>query len=281
MWCWWENCFHFSLQRRYNYNWLAYWSTDSTMELTEKSGSVLTIVAGVEENTSSRLNIVDCANGKNNGASCKQQFDQNGHSASNSTGPGGGGHVSSDHPTSYGETLMHLLRGNIGAGVFGMGNAFKNGGLLLAPVLTITIGLISVHCQHVLVCFRMFNWFFSILIEFFYTLSQINCARRMRDIQNHQAEKTVNNEDPDFAETVELCFANGPPRLRRWSTFVKFLVNLFICVTQMGFCCIYFVFIAKNFSQVWFGANFLLPFPLGFIRHLFDLIADLGYLHRL
>lgn len=122
------------------------------MELTEKSGSVFSISPGVGENTSSRLNIVDCANGKNSGASSKQQFDHNGHSASNAAG---GGHVTSDHPTSYGETLMHLLRGNIGAGVFGMGNAFKNGGLLLAPVLTITIGLISVHCQHVLVCFRI------------------------------------------------------------------------------------------------------------------------------
>lgn len=46
---------------------------------------------------------------------------------------------------------MHLLRGNIGAGVFGMGDAFKNGGIILGPFLTVMIGLISVHCQHVLV----------------------------------------------------------------------------------------------------------------------------------
>lgn len=51
----------------------------------------------------------------------------------------------------YAETLMHLLRGNIGAGVFGMGDAFKNGGIIVAPILTVLIGLISVHCQHVLV----------------------------------------------------------------------------------------------------------------------------------
>lgn len=51
----------------------------------------------------------------------------------------------------YLETLMHLLRGNIGAGVFGMGDAFKNGGIILAPTLTVMIGVISVHCQHVLV----------------------------------------------------------------------------------------------------------------------------------
>lgn len=88
---------------------------------------------------------------------------------------------------------------------------------------------------------------------------QINCARRMRDIQNKSStEKSQINDDPDFAETVELCFVNGPPQLRRWSSFVRFLVNLFICVTQMGFCCIYFVFIATNFKQVthWSGGEF-------------------------
>lgn len=52
---------------------------------------------------------------------------------------------------SFGETFMHLLRGNIGAGVFGMGDAFKNGGIILGPILTVCIGLISVHCQHILV----------------------------------------------------------------------------------------------------------------------------------
>lgn len=57
----------------------------------------------------------------------------------------------------YVETLMHLLRGNIGAGMFGMGDAFKNGGIVLAPTLTIMIGLIAVHCQHVLVIIFLFK----------------------------------------------------------------------------------------------------------------------------
>lgn len=56
---------------------------------------------------------------------------------------------------------MHLLRGNIGAGVFGMGDGFKNGGIILAPTLTILIGIISVHCQHVLVSGSEFvNYYF-------------------------------------------------------------------------------------------------------------------------
>lgn len=42
---------------------------------------------------SSRLQIVDCADGRNNGKS-KKQYDRTGHET------GGNGHVQSDHPTS-------------------------------------------------------------------------------------------------------------------------------------------------------------------------------------
>lgn len=63
-------------------------------------------------------------------------------------------------------------------------------------------------------------------------------------------EKTATEDDPDFAETVELCIANGPPRIRKWSKTIRLLVNIFICVTQIGFCCVYFVFISTNFKQV-------------------------------
>lgn len=46
---------------------------------------------------------------------------------------------------------MHLLKGNIGSGVFAMGDAFKNGGLILSPILTVILGAICVHSQHMLV----------------------------------------------------------------------------------------------------------------------------------
>lgn len=78
----------------------------------------------------------------------------------------------------------------------------------------------------------------------------MDCAQNMRQTQNSSSEKNEDIDDPDFAETVELCFRNGPPSLRPWSRFTKFLVNCFICMTQLGFCCIYFVFMSDNFEQV-------------------------------
>lgn len=80
----------------------------------------------------------------------------------------------------------------------------------------------------------------------------MTCAKRVRNIEcNSPGKNNEEVEDPDFAETVEMCFRNGPPILRPWSRFMKFLVNFFICLTQIGFCCIYIVFITNNFEQLW------------------------------
>lgn len=51
------------------------------------------------------------------------------------------------------ETLTHILKGNIGSGVFAMGDAFKNGGLILGSILTLILGIICVHSQHMLVIY--------------------------------------------------------------------------------------------------------------------------------
>lgn len=56
----------------------------------------------------------------------------------------------------YLETMMHLFKGNVGSGIFALGDAFKNAGLMLAPPLTIFLGVICVHAQHILV--RIFNY---------------------------------------------------------------------------------------------------------------------------
>ncbi|XP_058467632.1 proton-coupled amino acid transporter-like protein CG1139 [Malaya genurostris] len=130
--------------------------------------------------------------------------------------------VQPHHKTTYLETMTHLLKGNIGTGCYAMGDAFKNGGLILAPILTLFLGFICVHCQHVL----------------------LNCANKL-----HLNQQTKGHP-PDFAETVGLSFKAGPPRFRNLAKPMKMAVNIFICVTQLGFCCIYFVFISSNFKQI-------------------------------
>ncbi|XP_020290475.1 proton-coupled amino acid transporter 2-like isoform X2 [Pseudomyrmex gracilis] len=126
------------------------------------------------------------------------------------------------HPTSYLETMMHLFKGNVGSGIFALGDAFKNAGLLLAPPLTIFLGIICVHAQHIL----------------------IKC--------NEEVTRRVGggSDTSGFAGTVEMCFATGPLGVRKYSGVMRKMVNVFLCITQLGFCCVYFVFISTNMKQV-------------------------------
>ncbi|XP_034950384.1 proton-coupled amino acid transporter-like protein CG1139 [Chelonus insularis] len=133
-------------------------------------------------------------------------------------------HMGADHPTSYCETMMHLFKGNVGSGIFALGDAFKNAGLLLGPPLTIFLGIICVHAQHIL----------------------IEC----NEIASKYVGSSTKKDSVGYAGTVEMCFEIGPLRLRKYSVLMRKIVNLFICITQFGFCCVYFVFISTNMLKV-------------------------------
>ncbi|KAL0902795.1 hypothetical protein ABMA27_000589 [Loxostege sticticalis] len=125
------------------------------------------------------------------------------------------------HPTSYMDTMLHIFRGNIGSGLLAMGDAFKNGGIIFATFMTAILGVICVHSQHLL----------------------LNCSEEM-----HRQLKR--EKPPGFAETVYLVFLHGPIRLRPIAPSMKLLVNAFLCTTQLGFCCVYIVFIANNVKMI-------------------------------
>nr|CAD7596843.1 unnamed protein product [Timema genevievae] len=74
-------------------------------------------------------------------------------------------------------------------------------------------------------------------------LSQINSAWALK-------ARTGADCLPTFADTLELSFKTGPAKFQRFSQGIRMCVNTFLCITQMGFCCVYFVFIAENMKQV-------------------------------
>ncbi|XP_049867849.1 proton-coupled amino acid transporter-like protein pathetic isoform X1 [Pectinophora gossypiella] len=124
-----------------------------------------------------------------------------------------------EHPTSNFDTLIHLLKGNIGTGILAMPDAFKNAGLIFGVFGTLLMGAICTHCMHILV----------------------ECSH----------ELCIRNQRPalSFSEVVEDAVASGPVFLRPYAKKMKNVVNVFLVITQLGFCCVYFLFVATNLQD--------------------------------
>ncbi|XP_075899542.1 proton-coupled amino acid transporter 1 [Nelusetta ayraudi] len=126
--------------------------------------------------------------------------------------------------TSFCQTLIHLLKGNIGTGLLGLPLAVKNAGLVLGPISLLCMGIVAVHCMRLLV----------------------KCS-------HHLSEK-MNRLSLTYGEAMQYGMENVS-WMRRHSGWGKHTVNLFLIITQLGFCCVYFVFLSDNVKQVVEAAN--------------------------
>ncbi|KAM9741529.1 proton-coupled amino acid transporter 1 isoform 1-T2 [Menidia menidia] len=126
--------------------------------------------------------------------------------------------------TSFCQTLIHLLKGNIGTGLLGLPLAVKNAGLVLGPVSLLVMGVIAVHCMRLLV----------------------KCS--------HHLSAKMNRPSMTYGEVMQYGMENVD-WLRRHSHWGRRIVNLFLIITQIGFCCVYFVFLSDNVKQVVEAAN--------------------------
>lgn len=129
-------------------------------------------------------------------------------------------HRTLEHPTSNLDTMIHLLKGNIGTGILAMPDAFKNAGLYVGLFGTLLLGVICTHCMHMLV----------------------KCA--------HELCRRLQVPALGFSEVCFVAFETGPVGLRRYSHLSRSAINIFLCITQIGFCCVYFVFVAVNLQEV-------------------------------
>jgi len=125
-----------------------------------------------------------------------------------------------NRPISNCETMIHLLKGNMGTGIFAIPDAFKNAGLVVGSVGLPIMAIVCVHCMHILV----------------------RCSNVMK--------KRSGLQYMDYADVVETACTTGPDSVARYATFARKVINLFLCITQFGFCCVYIVFAATNFEQV-------------------------------
>ncbi|XP_043841318.1 proton-coupled amino acid transporter 1-like [Dromiciops gliroides] len=124
------------------------------------------------------------------------------------------------------QALIHLLKGNIGTGLLGLPLAVKNAGLLIGPVSLLLLGIVAVHCMGILV----------------------RCAHHLC----HRLQKPF----LDYGEAVMYGLKASPsPWLQNHAIWGRHLVGFFLILTQLGFCCVYVVFLADNIKQVIEAAN--------------------------
>ncbi|KAF2351366.1 Amino acid transporter transmembrane domain [Trinorchestia longiramus] len=125
-----------------------------------------------------------------------------------------------DHATSSFETLVHLLKGNLGPGILNIPQAFMYAGLYVGLLGIPIIGFICIHCMQLLL-----------------KSSKILCERTGVSALSYE-------------ETAETAFTSSPFSLvRKYAKAVKVTMSTFLVITQLGFCCVYFVFVPQNMYQ--------------------------------
>ena len=117
--------------------------------------------------------------------------------------------------------LMHILKGNIGTGLLALPLATKHAGVVCGPLLLVFVALLAVHSMHLL-------------------------------SRNSELLARQNTTGPlDYAGVVEYAVRFGAVRwLQKFHKPFRHAVNIFIFITQLGFCCVYFVFMAENLVQI-------------------------------
>lgn len=120
------------------------------------------------------------------------------------------------HKTTDGQTLLHLLKANVGSGILAMPLAFKNIGMYAALVLCPIVGFFTAYCMNMLV----------------------HC-------HNYLCDK-FNYEFLDYDQVAALGFAVGPRIFRKNAKLASYIVIFLLFFSQIGFCCVFVTFVSDN-----------------------------------
>ncbi|KAF6209944.1 hypothetical protein GE061_015698 [Apolygus lucorum] len=124
------------------------------------------------------------------------------------------------HPTTYFESVNHLLKACLGTGILAMPSAFNQSGWLVGTIGTIGIGIVCTYLVH-------------LLLE-----AEAELCRR----------KKVRNMT--YHTTAQAAFEEGPQNLRWLAPYMPYVTKFLFLFAIVGGCCIYIVFIATNIKAV-------------------------------
>ncbi|KAJ8266062.1 hypothetical protein GJAV_G00125470 [Gymnothorax javanicus] len=120
---------------------------------------------------------------------------------------------------SFTQTLIHLLKGNIGTGLLGLPLSVKYAGLVIGPLSLAVMGIIAIHCMDLLV----------------------RCS--------HHLSAKKGKPFVTYGEAMEYGMENVSWMCKH-SVYGRRVVNSLLIITQLGFCCVYIVFLSENIKQV-------------------------------
>lgn len=100
-----------------------------------------------------------------------------------------------------------------------MPEAFMRAGLWVGLAGIPIMGLVCIHCMHVL----------------------LKCSRELCRRTQHSSLS--------YEETAKMAFAAGPEKCKPWANVVGYVITTFLIITQIGFCCVYLVFVPQNVMQ--------------------------------
>lgn len=124
-----------------------------------------------------------------------------------------------EHSTTDTQTFIHLIKGNIGTGLLALPLAMKNSGIILGPIALLLMGIIATHCMLMLV-----------------------------EVAHHLCKK-YSIQALNYAEVADFAVSEHTTRTSL-GKIASVVVNVFLVITQFGFCAVYFVFMGDNLSQV-------------------------------
>ncbi|XP_066904359.1 proton-coupled amino acid transporter-like protein pathetic isoform X3 [Halyomorpha halys] len=125
------------------------------------------------------------------------------------------------NPTSDLDALLHVIKSSLSTGVLAIPNGFKNAGLLIGILGTISIGILCTHCAYIMV----------------------KCAQDLCQI--------LDRPFLGYTETVEQAMLNcAQKKFSQYARFAKNTVDMFMFFTYYGVNTVYIIFVATTVQHI-------------------------------
>lgn len=158
---------------------------------------------------------------------------------------------SSEKRTTNLQTMMHIFKANIGTGILAMPNAFMNAGLFLGLAVLPMLCCFCTHSMHILIH------------------------------ANRIVSRRLQCGMLEYQELFPKAMQIGPKVLRPYAQWSATAVNTCLLLTQLGFCCVYSLFVAENISQFLSELTPLTLKPIHYLGLLLPLFILLSFVKSL